>query len=416
MPEVASLGCGTYLSLGLRNLWRNPRRTLLTLASLLVGFGALTFLGAMNDGLSRDVKQNFILTLKGHVQIHARGFEASRQIQHYIADPAEVIRVLEGMPDVAAWTLRVRTSGLASVAKASTGVQLLGIDSVREARLTRLAQFVTSGTWLPVGDARALVLGKTLADNLGVGLGDKVILMAQTPSGDLVSELSRLRGILHTGVPEVDRALALVPLVSAQRLLELGHGVTDVVVRAVRHEATDAIRDQLRAALPEADYEVLRWFDLDPLVQQRLELVDTVIYFILLIVVALVIAESLNTMLMTLHERVHEFGLMEALGTRKVQLFAMVLWESVLLVMSGCLAGYLLGVLVVLYFGHTGIDLSRFAKAFTFAYMNPVIYPVLTWYTTAQTLGTTFVAAVLAALYPAWKATRQQPVEAIRSI
>jgi ABC-type lipoprotein release transport system permease subunit len=414
MSKTPSLGIGTYLSLGLRNLWRNPRRTLLTLSSLTVGIGALTFLGAMDDGWLRDMKQNFILTLNGHVQVHARGFEASQDIQHYISNPEVVAQALAEAPDVATWTLRVRASGLASVAEASTSVQILGVDSVREARLTRLARFVVRGTWLQKGDVRGILLGQTLARNLGVDLGDKIILMAQTLSGDIASELFRLRGILRAGVPDVDRALALVSLASAQRMLELERGVTEVVIRATRHEATDAIRDYLRGALPEADYEVLRWLDLDPMVQQWLEFSDAYTYLILLIVVVVVIAEVLNTMLMALYERLREFGIMEALGTRKVQLFTMVLWESMLLVMSGCTAGYLLGALVTLYFRRQGIDLSSFAEAFTFVYLNPVLHPLLTWRTAIRIIAMTFIAALLAALYPAWRATRLQPVETIR--
>jgi len=226
----------------------------------------------------------------------------------------------------------------------------------------------------------------------------------------------RLRGILSAGTPEVDDTYALVPLDVMQDWLGLGEGVTDVVIRARRHEATDDIYQRLSAALPSGVYEVLRWMDIDPMVQQWIEFADVYTYVILMIVVAVVLAEVLNTMLMALHERVREFGLMEALGTRKVQLFAMMLVEGVILVMAGGGTGYVLGAGVALYFARDGIDLSGFADAFTFMYMSPVVTPVISPASAVKIIGVTLVAALLASVYPAWKATRLNPVEAMREI
>src|SRR5262249_49586588 len=148
----------------------------LIMSSLLVGFAALTFLGALYQGLATDVKEHFISAIQGHLQVHAKGFEMSQQIQHHMSDPTTVMHWLMELPDVAAWSPRVRTSGLASVAAASTGVYILGIDGVREARVSRLAQCVSSGTWLSIEDAHGLLLGKQLVEMLGVSLGDKVVL------------------------------------------------------------------------------------------------------------------------------------------------------------------------------------------------------------------------------------------------
>lgn len=414
MTKTAALAGATYVLLGLRNLRRHPRRTLLTLVSLVVGFAALTFLGAVQQGLHNDLRDNALLTLSGHLQVHATGFALSSQIQHHIPDPGLVIQALLGLPDIAAWSPRLQTSGLASVATASTSVQLLGIDSAREPQLSRLAASVVSGAWLTAADAQGLLLGQHLVEMLGVRLGDKVILMAQTPAGELVSELFRLRGILRAGVPEVDHALAVIPLATAQRMLGLAQGVTDVVIRATRHDVADVVWEHVRRALPTAEYEVLRWSEMNPLLQQRLEVGDVFATFVLLIVVVVVVVEALNVMLMALHERTHELGLMEALGTRKGQLFLMILWESVLLVMSGCLGGYGLGALLSLYLQRTGIDLTHAAEAVTFVYLSPVLRPVVTWQSAVHLIGLTCGVALLAALYPAWKATRLQPVAALR--
>ena len=152
------------------------------------------------------------------------------------------------------------------------------------------------------------------------------------------------------------------------------------------------------------------------MVEQMLEFADVFTYVILAIVGAVVLAEIVNTMLMALHERVREFGLMAALGTRGAHLFAMLLWEGVILVVAGGAAGFALGAAAALFFGRVGIDLSAFADAFSFFYMSPIVYPVLTPDTSAKIIGAVLISAVLAGLYPAWRATRLNPVEAMREV
>jgi len=416
MAHPTRLSTATYFSLGLRNLRRNPRRTALTLASLVIGIGALTFLMAMNEGWLRDARENFILTFTAHLQVHARGFEDSQQIQDHIAEPERVTALLEDDPAVAAWSRRVRVSGLASVAEANTAVLVVAVEPERERAVSRLASFVVEGRWLDPDDPRGLLLGATVAENLGAALGDKVVLMAQTPSGDITSEMFRLRGLLRAGAPDVDRTLALIPLEVGQRWLELGAGVTDIVIHAVRHQDTDRLRDRLEGALDPAGYEVLRWMDIDPMIQQWLEFSDVYTLFFLLPVIAVVVAEIINTMLMALYERVREFGLMEALGTRKGQLFAMVLWESLVLVALGGTLGYALGAAAAFHYGRVGIDLSSFADAITFVYMNPILHPVPTAKAALIILATALLTAILAGVYPAWRATRLNPVEAMREL
>ncbi len=416
MSSPGRLGFTTYLLLGLRNLRRNPRRTGIALASLIVGIAALTFLGALNDGWLQQMKTNFILTLTGHVQVHAKGFQASQNIRDYMHDPRQVIALVRKDPDVVSWTGRLRSSGLAAVAAASTGVQIMGVDPEQEARVTRMHECIDRGRWLAPNDPKGVLLGGTLAENLGVKVGGRVVLMAQRPGGDMASDVFYLRGVLCPNGPRVDRMLAVIALATAQKWLGVGGGLTDVVVRADAHNAAAAIKRRLLQALPPERYEVMAWQDLDPMVRQWLEFSDAYSLVVIFVVVALVLAEILNTMLMALHERTRELGMLEALGTRKVQLFLMMLIEGVILVMLGAIAGYLLGAGAVLYYGDAGIDLTHFADAFKFFYMSPIIRPVLTSGSAMEIMGTTLAAAVLAGLYPAWKATHLEPSEALRRV
>ncbi len=417
-----------YLQLGWRNLWLHPLRTALTALALAVGIAALTFLSAMNDGWMQQIKTNFALTVTGHIQIHAAGFEDSRKLSQRIEQPAQVIAAIEHNSAVKAITQRVRVSGLASSAGSNAGALVYGVEPDKEEAISRLASFVTSGTWLTAANERGAVLGDVLADRLNVGLGDKLVLMAAVPGGDIASEVFRVSGLLHSGVMAVDDLIVIVPLSTAQHWLGLGDAVTDIVIRATGFEQVSALANRLKADLHGAlngagdggvkdnHYEVLRWNDIDPMAQQWADFADAYTWVVLLIVIIVVLVEVLNTMLMSMHERVREFGLMGALGVTPAQVFAMVVYETVILVLIGGFFGFALGGGLSLWYGEYGIDLSQFAIAFSFMYMDPIIHPLLQWDSVVRILGAAIVGAMIAGLIPAWKASRLQPAKALREL
>ncbi len=409
-----------YLRLGSRNLRLHPARTLLTMGALVVGIAALTFLSALNDGWLQNMRENFVLTETGHIQIHAMGFQESQQIGDAIKDPAAVIRAIDQVAGIRAWTPRVSTSGLASAAGANAGALIVGIDAVREPKVSRFHEFLHAGEWLKPGDPRALMLGTVLAERLEVGLGDKVVLMAQTPSGDLASEVFRVRGLLQSGVMGIDNMMVMIPLETVQQWLDLNRSVTNIVIRTDSFEMVDRVTAELKqllqAGTPAEKLEILRWMEIDPMAEQWTEMADVYTWIVLAIVIIVVLAEVLNTMLMSMHDRIREFGLMGALGTQGSQLFAMMIWETVILVSAGGLLGYGLGAWISYYYSVHGLDLSAFATAFSFMYMSPVVYPVLSIESAVRIIGAAIAGAALAGIYPAWKASKLDPVEAMREL
>lgn len=408
------LGLTTHLRLALRNLVRNRRRTLITLLTMIFGISVLTLLSALNDGWLNQMKTNFILSYTGHVQIHAKGFEASQSLRDSIGDPQQVNRLMQSYPEIYGWTQRIRTSGLASVGSSSAGVQIMATDPEQETWVTSMYEHVTEGEWLRPGMSRDLLLGATVARTIGAALGDRVVLMAQRPSGEMVSEVFYLTGILETGAPQIDRTLALIPLNSAQVWLQMGQAVTDIVIRAGRHEDTDTLYRLFTQQLSGKTYEIMPWQTLDPMVRQWLEFSDAYGLVIILVVVILVLTEIMNTMLISLHERQKELGVIVAIGTTRRQIFGMLLLEAVMLICFGATLGYLSGSLLVYALGNSGIDLTHYTNAFKFFYMDPVIHPELTAASAMRILGATLAAAMLAGIYPAWKATRISVSRALR--
>jgi ABC-type lipoprotein release transport system permease subunit len=403
----------TYITLALRNLVRHARRTTITLLTMIFGIATLTLLSALNDGWLSQMKTNFILSFTGHLQIHAKGFEVSQNLRNRIMTPDAVSRLMSS-PDIAGWTERIRTSGLASVSGSSTSVQIMAVDPEQETWVTSMHQGVKEGGWLRPGMTSDLLLGRTIAQNLGADLGDRIILMTQRPGGEMVSEAFFLRGILETGAPQIDRTLALITLHGAQQWLQMDHSVTDIVIRANQHKDTDALYRLFIQQLSQKDYEVMAWQDLDPMVRQWLEFSDAYSLVVLFIVIILVLTEILNTMLISLHQRQKELGVMIAIGTQRQQIFLMLLIEAVMLILLGATLGYLSGSMIVISLSDTGIDLSNYANAFKFFYMDPVIHPQLTQGSAIKIFIATLLAALLAGIYPAWKATRLSLSQALR--
>lgn len=411
----ARLSFATYASMAVRNLRRNWRRTMLTLTALVVAMGALTYLMGFVNAYMVSIKETFVLVMNGHIQIHAPGFKDSNLIDDYMRNVSPVTDRLATLPGVRAWTTRISTSGLASVATATTAISIVGIDPEREPEVSRLAQFVTEGEWLAPDDDDGILLGDDVAENLEAEIGDKIVVMTQAPGGDIEAQAFRVRGLLSSGIPDIDRALVLVTLRSAQGWLNLDGGATDIIVRATGFDAVDTVADSIGAGL-EGQFDIRRWYNQDPLIETMLEFQDVSHFMLIGIVVAVVLGQLINTMFMSLYDRVREFGLMEALGSRRRNLFGMVIAESVILVVGGGVLGYSIALIAVLITGRTGIDLSFAAEMLASMYIDPIVRPTMDVRSSLYVGGTIVITAILAGLLPAWQATRLNPVDAMRQV
>ncbi len=405
-----------YLRLGWHNLWLYPLRTGLSIVALALGIAALTFLTAMNDGWVQQVKSNFAMLLMGHIQVHAAGFQDNRSLKHQIENPDLITSQLDAEPMVAGWTRRVRASGLASTASANAGVRVFAVEPERELTLSHMGKFIQQGRWLRNEDEHVVILGKGLADRLQAGLGNKVVLMVALGDGDIVSEVFRVRGVLYSGVMALDNYAAIIPLHVGQRWLGLEKAVTDVVIFSHDQDSVQPLVGGLRERYAGKGLEVLSWLDIDPMTWQWSQLADTTAWIIMSVVIFVVMAEVLNTMLMSMHDRTRELGMMTALGVTQRQIFAMILCETLMLVVTGSLVGFALGAWVSAYFGVHGIDLSRYAIALSFSFMESVVYPQLSLDSVKDILGATVVGALVAGLFPAWKAARLDPAVAMRVV
>jgi len=405
------------LSLAWRNMIRNGRRSLITIAAVALGLAALIFLWGFNDGVHNSMMRNLQQVIVGSVQIHANGFFRHPKLTKTVPEPERASATLKQLliqHGAGHFTYRLRTFALAAGEERSEGLILLGIDPRTEVRTTRIAAKVDRGRFLTSNHESACVLGETTVRNLGLKLGDDVIVLTEDRYGALAAEKLTLVGIISSGEMGIDRGLAIIPLGFMQQMTAMEGRFSEIVAQLPPSEL-EAVTTGLKQALGRP-YEVLRWYDMYPMMKQWVELENAFYYIFLSIVLVIVGAGIMNTVLMSMLERFHEFGVMMALGCGRLRMAGMVVCESVLLGLAGIATGIAVGLLLVWYFHTAGIDLSGQMGSMARFYINPVVHTEIDTDHLLDTVLAVLVAAIIAAIWPAIRAARLEPVEAIHHV
>jgi len=403
-----------FLRLALRNIFRNARRSAITVVAIAVGMAALLFLWAFIDGVNEQMIANSTRYLSGHLQVHRAGYHDDQTLDRTLADGAQVTMRLQETGRVSAVSRRLEGSALASVADKSRGVVVLGVDPAAEAAATTLPQTIEQGRFLEAGDKEGVVLGARIAEALGAKLDTEVVLVTQAVDGSIGAARYRVRGIFRTRMDMLDGTYLLITLPAAQELYATGEAITTVVARLDDRGQVTATKARLQNALG-AEHEVLDWQELLPNVVQSVAFHEATGYVLVLVLFIVVAVGITNTVLMAVMERTREFGVMMALGTSQGQLTRLVFYEACLLGLGGLLTGAAAGLSLVGYYAAKGIDFSRYVRAVeTMPGLTAVIYPLARPDRSAIISGFVFAIGILAALYPAWRASRLVPIVAIR--
>jgi putative ABC transport system permease protein len=408
-----------FLTMAWRNVWRNRRRSALTVSVIALSLTFNILMRGIGDGFHEQMVDNSVRANIGHLEVHRHGYHDDPGLNRTLPDPARVERAIEALPGLRGHALRVLGDGLASTEDNSAGIAVIGIDPTAEQTVTTIHRAVIEGSYLDGGGERPILLGDRLATTLKARLGEKVVLLVQAADGSMGAQLFRVSGIFRSGAPELDRGVAYVRMSDAQDLFALGNRVTEAVVLLDSSGRVPAAQAALRAALagPGDPYEVLSWAEVEPFLEQFIVLDDAFFYIIVAILFIVISVGILNTILMSVFERVREFGVMMALGTRPRQVVLLVVLEAVVLAIVGIGVGGTLGSLATLYFARAGIDLSSFAEgAASIGITTTVIRSELTAANVVLSNLAVFVLVVLVALYPAVHAARLRPVEAIRHV
>ncbi len=406
----------TFVKLAWRNIFRNARRSAITVAAISVGLASLIFLWAFVDGTNDQMAENSTRYLSGHVQIHRAGYHEQRTLDLLLDQSATTVRQLRAQPHVAAVTRRLEGSALLSLGEKSRGVLVVGVDPGREIQVTTLSQAIRAGRYLRAGDGNAILLGASAADALKARIGSDVVLVTQAADGSVGAGRYRVQGIFSTRMDMLDGNYVFLPLAAAQELYAAGSAVTAVVARLDNRRFTDEVVGAMKRQAG-AGREILGWQTLLPTVVQSTAFHEIVAYILVLILFVVVAVGITNTVLMAVMERTREFGVIMALGTRETQVMRLVFYEACILGIAGLLIGDAAGWAISRYFAVSGIDLERYSQGLqSMPGLTGIIYPLPRVDRTLLLSLVVFITAVTAALYPAWKTARLRPVDAIRGL
>lgn len=400
-------------TLAWRNLWRHPRRTLMILFAFAFGAWSMVVLAGISRGSMEQQLDKAILSLTGHVQLHAPGFRDDPVIEHRMAAPDAALAQALSAPDVVAWAGRVRVPAVIASERESAGVTLVGIEPARERGLSFIPEAVTEGRYLASPDDEGLLLGRRLAERLETGLGRRVVLMSQDVDNRVADRGFRVVGLFETQPRQMEESAVFIGRAAAQRMLRLGEAITEVAVMAEDRDRLAPLVARLRAAAPGLD--VQPWTVLEPLLTLTQQVTDVVLLIWYAIVFAAMSFGLVNTLLMAVFERTREFGMFQALGMPPRHIVAQVLLESLVLLALALALGNLAAWGTIVALGG-GIDLSSVAEGLEMVGVAPVIYPAWSARDAFYANALVIVLGLAASLYPAWRASREVPVQALTRI
>ena len=426
------MGVLLLVKIGWRNLWRNPRGTLLTALALGLGLTLLLISLGLLDGSHEQMVGNGVRFGTGHVVIQAQGYQDTGS--QGLLLPAQVVSTTEeflhteDMKHVLRGASpRLLASGLLSSAANAAGVSIMGVIAQEERAVSLIPQRIVEGTYLNDDKQSGVVIGTELARKLEVKIGAKVVLMTQAvqppdteatdaAGGAMQSTLPRVSGIFRTGIQAIDAHIIHLSLPEAQALLGVPDRVTQVAVLLEREGDSLMVARGLRKQLAGVPVEVLPWRESMPRLAQLFLLDEAFNYVMNGVVLAMVGLGILNTILMRVLERRYEFGLCSALGLRPVQLAVMIIGESLALTAISLSLGLVLGLGVHHYFATSGLDLRWFFKSsLPFALVfDPIIYSRLSLSRIAWSVSIVFTMATVISLYPALKAARTELPDALK--
>ena len=407
--------------LGWRNLWRNIRRTLITISGFAFAFAFLILLLGFSRGFILQLLRNGTELMVGHLQVHDEGYLPNRSLYNTIGgasgtDWQAALTEIRRHPAVRHAAPRAYGFGLFSTGDRSAGGQLVGVVPSDETGLNKL---FTADLTAALTTAHSLALGERLAIDIGAKVGDEVAVIAPAADGTQGNVLVRVTAVVRTGLPALDRSLALMRLEDVQSILALEPGRIHEIAVSIGDpmEASDVAAELGRIAGLPKGASVKGWRELLPQLSEYVDATRAINTLILGLVVVFTGVSLLNATAMATFERTHEFGVLNAIGMKPRLIVTMVLSESLCLVAFGLVGGLLLGTPPMMYLVSHGVDLSWLTGELAMfdSRVDPLVKGVWDWQAMPRAAVSLAAATVVAAYWPARRATQVDAVEALRA-
>ncbi len=397
------------LPLSWRNLWRNPRRTVITVLVVGVGLWSILIFAVLLNAWSRSSRDTTVSLMTGEAEIHAKGYLDDPTAAHRLRMPSGRLAQILGSRQTAAWSPRVRVSAIVQSEYKTLPITFVGVSPTRERMISDLPRDIVAGHYLSGPNDQGIVLGQDLVRRLKTAIGRRVVIMAQDATGQLRERAFQVIGIYRASQTAEDE-FTFTGIHVAQALVRAGSDVSEIALDARTRNELPRLITALKAAAP--DLDIQSWETLAPLAYAVSTFFNSFILLWLWVMFALMAIGIVNSQLMAVIERVHEFGLLQALGMQPRLILCEVAIESVLLIGVGVIVGIAAAIVSVAAFPN-GIDLGFLGRGAELVGAGRILHPKLAMGDLVLYSGIVWIAGVVATLWPARRAAKVSPVEAM---
>lgn len=405
-----------YLKIAWLNIWRNKRRTLITTASVFFAVLLAITMRSVTDGIYENMIDNIVSYSSGYIQIHQKGYWDEQSIDNSFEENHQIKENLNKHPEVMHLLPRLETFALASFADKTKGVLVLGIDPDKEKEVNNLHEKIIEGHYLESKTDTAVIIGEGLAMQLKLKVNDTLVLLGQGYHASSAAAKFKIKGIIKLGSPDLNNSIVYLPLRQSQDMHGTDKRLTALSIMLNQTSDLNTIKSSMENELDTSKYEIMTWKEMMPEMNQFIE-ADSAGHYIIIAILYFIISFGLfGTLLMMAYERTREFGILIAIGMKKHILAGILLLESILISLIGCLAGSIGGILLVKWFTRYPVYFKGELKEI---YENYGIEPIIYFSSgknifLMQTL-IVLILTLLVALYPGLKVMRLKPVDAINS-
>lgn len=400
------------LKVSWRNIWRNKTRSLVVIIAIALGLWAGIFGSAFVQGMVNAKVKSLIEMEVSHFQFHHPVFREDQQVNQTIVNKEQIFNKLQGDDNVLNYTSRLKAPAMIATAGKNGAINIIGVDKEKENELTQLQSQLIEGEYFTGIRRNPILVSSKIAEEYKLGIKSKLVLTFLSGDGNIAAANFRVAGIYKTDNGMFDKVNVYVDKNDLGPLLNIGDEIHEIAVLLNSFDSAETIASRYSEEF--SDSEVLPWMDLASGMRYMLEAFDVYLYIIVGIILLALLFSIVNTMFMAVLERVREIGMLMAIGMTKGRVFSMIMIETVIMSMIGCPIGLLLSYLSILYFGNQGINLS--GAAYEDVGFGSIVYPALSTESYVHVAIMVFVMAIIAAIFPARKALKLKPVEAIRKI
>ena len=405
---------GTIIKIAWRNIWRNKLRSSIVIISMILGLWSGLFTVAMSRGVNEQRVKSAIDTYLHHIQIHNPSFEYNLDINSTIDKPLRIFEYLERDSLVKKYSGRVIVSSMASSAHGSQGIKLIGINSGFEKNFSDISQNIVRGSYFSMIKSKPVVIGEKLANSLNLDLKKKVSFTFVDDNGDLQRVKFKVEGIYKSANSIFDAGTVYVKKEDLMKILYNKSSIHEIAVILNNIDDSDILKEKLLKL--NGNNKVETWKDLSPELGSVQELM---VWFFLIFMSIILLALSFgiaNIMLMAVLERKRELGMLMSVGLNKTKIFLMILFETIFISFIALPIGILLSYIMISYYGKIGIDLSIVSEGLDSFGMKSMVYTSLPMSYYIMITFLTLTVTLISSLFPARRALKLDPAQAVKSL